>query len=121
MKIPIEADVFPNLKFCESEHGSTCCDYLDPAKAYDTTQCGLFRKDGKSIILRSKERREIKCDECKEVYQKALKKKEPQDPDHSPAKETGENCDFDCEERGIKIPEGELTGDCKKCIYTPPF
>ena len=107
MKIPIEVDVFPDLNFCESEHGSTCCDYLDPAKAYDTTQCGLFRKDGKSIILRNLDRRETKCDKCKEEYQKQLK--------------IGQECHFKCEKFGI--PENSYLDDgkCKECIHTPPF
>ena len=36
-------------------------------------------------------------------------------------KNTGEECEFDCEERGIELMKGKTLGDCKKCPNTPPF
>lgn len=34
---------------------------------------------------------------------------------------TGEECEFDCEKRGIELMKGKTLGDCKKCPDTPPF
>ncbi len=79
IEITAKKEIFEDKDFCESEYGDECCDFLDPAKEINSCQCRLFR-DGQSpkiLITDTKERRETKCDECKEAYQEALKEKEP--------------------------------------------
>ena len=114
-------------------------------------ECGAFLHEGDKKDLKHEDNGDnyqcvihiFKCDQCKEEYQKALmkeevlKKYEQKEPttiaddlikigeilsivDDS-IKEIGKKCDFDCEDRGVKLLEGELTGDCKECIHTPPF
>jgi len=128
MLIPTHIEVFEDPEFCNNVRGEECPNL---SHKIHSDECQGFNKYALKID-RSSPPLFKKCHECKEAYQTELKRRETleeKEPDviqdifsePDPVEKTGDNCDFDCEERGIKLMSGRTIGDCDKCPNTPPF
>jgi len=128
MLIPTHIEVFEDPEYCVDRDIGYCPElYRIDGRYY----CHRFKKHGKDALKFVIEKdgphcleTPKKCDACKEAYQSELIKREPPlvplMKDQKPMK-NGQECEFDCEDRGIKLMENKSIGDCEKCPNIPPF
>ena len=115
MLIPTHIEVFEDKKYCGTGVDTCPNIFSHPGKRF---LCYKFSPNNvlKSTCIDTGYVVPVKHKDCRQAYQAELKRREALEE-----KKTVNECDFDCEERGIKLMDNKTIGDCDKCPNTPPF